>query len=52
VITVGAASLQSQYNSQWGLVTAASLLALLPLLVLFPLLQRHVVRSISVTGLK
>jgi multiple sugar transport system permease protein len=52
VITVGAASLQSQYNSQWGMVTAASLLALLPLLVLFPLIQRHVVRSISVTGLK
>ena len=46
------AGLQSQYNAQWTLVMAATTVAIVPLIVLFLTFQRHIVRSIVVTGLK
>jgi multiple sugar transport system permease protein len=49
VLTVATAALQSRYNAQWTLVMAATVV---PLLVLFVIFQRHIVRSIVVTGLK
>lgn len=52
VLTVATASLQSQYNAQWTLVMAATTVAIVPLIVAFVALQRHIVRSIVVTGLK
>lgn len=52
VLTVATAGLQSQYNAQWTLVMAATTVAIVPLLVLFIALGRHIVRSIVVTGLK
>ncbi|MBM7784851.1 carbohydrate ABC transporter permease [Tenggerimyces flavus] len=52
VLTVATASLQSQYNGNWTLVMAAATVAMAPLVVLFLVFQRHVVRSISLTGLK
>ena len=52
VLTVATAGLQSQYNAQWTLVMAATTVAIVPLVVLFALFQRHIVRSIVVTGLK
>ena len=52
VLTVATAALQSRYNSQWTLVMAATVVAIVPLLVLFVFFQRHIVRSIVVTGLK
>jgi multiple sugar transport system permease protein len=52
VLTVATAGLQSQYNAQWTLVMAATTVAIVPLLVLFLVFQRHIVRSIVVTGLK
>lgn len=52
VITVATASLQSQYNGNWTLVMAATTLALVPLLVLFLVFQKQVVRSITITGFK
>lgn len=52
VLTVATASLQSQYNGNWTLVMAATTVAMAPLVVLFLVFQRHVVRSISLTGLK
>ena len=52
VLTVATAGLQSQYNAQWTLVMAATTLAIAPLVVLFAMFQRHIVRSIVVTGLK
>lgn len=51
-LTVATAGLQSQYNAQWTLVMAATTVAIVPLLVLFLVFQRHIVRSIVVTGLK
>jgi multiple sugar transport system permease protein len=52
VLTVGIAALQGQYASQYHIVLAAAALALLPLVVVFLLFQRHIVRSIALTGLK
>ncbi len=52
VLTVATAGLQSQYNAQWTLVMAATTVAIVPLLVVFLVFQRHIVRSIVVTGLK
>jgi multiple sugar transport system permease protein len=52
VLTVATAGLQSQYNAQWTLVMAATTVAIAPLIALFIAFQRHIVRSIVVTGLK
>jgi multiple sugar transport system permease protein len=52
VLTVATAALQSRYNAQWPLVMAATTVAIVPLIVLFVIFQRNIVRSIVVTGLK
>jgi multiple sugar transport system permease protein len=52
VLTVAVAALQSEFTGDWTLVLAATTLATLPLLVLFVVFQRHIVRSITITGMK
>ncbi|MFY9918365.1 MAG: carbohydrate ABC transporter permease [Mycobacterium sp.] len=52
VLTVATAGLQSRYNAQWTLVMAATTVAIVPLILLFVALGRHIVRSIVVTGVK
>jgi multiple sugar transport system permease protein len=52
VLTVGIAALKGQFASQYYIILAASALALLPLIAVFLLFQRHIVRSIALTGLK
>lgn len=52
VLTVATAGLQSQYNGNWTIVMAATTVAILPLLVLFLLFQRHVISSITITGFR
>lgn len=52
VLTVATAALQSQFNGNWTLVTAATTVALLPLIVLYLLCQRQIVSSISLAGFK
>jgi multiple sugar transport system permease protein len=52
VLTVATAGLQSRYDAQWTLVMAATTVAMVPLIALFAVLGRHVVRSIVVTGMK
>lgn len=52
VVTVATSLLQTQYNGNWTLVMAASTLAMLPLIIVFVLFQRHVVRSITLSGIK
>ncbi|GLY00386.1 carbohydrate ABC transporter permease [Actinoplanes sp. NBRC 101535] len=52
VLTVAVAALQSQFAGNWTLVTAATTLATLPLLVLFLVFQKHIVRSITITGMR
>lgn len=50
-LTVGLRTLQGQYNTEWTLLMAGAVLALLPMLVLFMLSQRSFVRGITLTGL-
>lgn len=52
VVQVGIANFQNQYGGDWNLVMAASLLAAVPTLLLFLLLQRQIVESIKMSGLK
>jgi multiple sugar transport system permease protein len=52
VLTVGIAAFQSNYGTQWGLMMAATFVALGPLLILFFLFQRQIVRSIHLSGFK
>jgi multiple sugar transport system permease protein len=50
VLTVSIAALQSSFGEQWNLVLAASLVALVPLLVIFAVFQKQIVRSIQLSG--
>ena len=50
VLTVSISALQSAFSEQWNLVLAASLVALVPLLVIFALFQKQIVRSIQLSG--
>ncbi len=52
VLTVGIAAFQSNYGSSWNLMMAATFIALGPLLLLFFLFQKHIVRSIQLSGFK
>ncbi|GAA4766665.1 carbohydrate ABC transporter permease [Microbacterium gilvum] len=52
VITVATASVQSQYVSNWTYVMAATTIALVPLIVVFVIFQKQIVRSIAITGIK
>lgn len=53
VITVGIAALQGQHVSDLPhIVLAGAAIALIPLIVVFLVFQRHIVRSIALTGLK
>lgn len=46
-LSVGIYSLQNQFYSDWGLMTAGSAIALIPIIVLFVFLQRYFVESFS-----
>ena len=50
VLTVSIAALQSAFSNQWNLVLAASLVALVPLLIIFAVFQKQIVRSIQLSG--
>lgn len=52
VITVATASLQTQYSNNWTLVMAATTIAILPLIVLFLVFNKQIVRSIGISGLR
>jgi multiple sugar transport system permease protein len=50
VLTVGVAALQSNLGTQWNLLMAGAMITLAPLLILFAIFQRQIVRSIQMTG--
>jgi multiple sugar transport system permease protein len=50
VLTISIAGLQSAFSQQWNLVLAASLVSLVPLLAIFALFQKQIVRSIQLSG--
>jgi multiple sugar transport system permease protein len=52
MLSVGLALFKSEIGVDYNAVTAGSLIALVPLLILFIVFQRFIVRSVAVTGLK
>lgn len=51
-LPVAIALFQNQHLTQWGMVFAASLLALVPVVTVFAIFQRQFVEGISTAGLK
>lgn len=51
-VSVGLAMYQGTYSTNWPQLTAASTLAMLPILIMFGLAQRYFVQGIVLTGMK
>jgi multiple sugar transport system permease protein len=51
-IQLGLATFRSVYQNQWDLIMAGSVIAILPILILYVAGQRYFVRGIATTGLK
>jgi ABC-type glycerol-3-phosphate transport system permease component len=51
-LPIAIALFQSEHLTEWGQVFAASIVALIPVVVVFVLFQRHFIRGIATTGLK
>jgi multiple sugar transport system permease protein len=52
VVQVGMSQFQNQYGGEWNVIMAASLVAAVPTLLLFIVLQRQIVESVKASGLK
>ncbi|MEP7290654.1 MAG: carbohydrate ABC transporter permease [Chloroflexota bacterium] len=52
VVTIGISLLQGQRDTPWNLLMMGSLIATLPMLVLFLLLQRYFIEGVSMSGVK
>jgi ABC-type glycerol-3-phosphate transport system permease component len=51
-LPIGIALFQTEHLTEWGQVFAASLIALIPVVIVFILFQRYFVQGISTTGIK
>ena len=51
-LPVGLATLQGQYTFDYGKLMAGALVLTLPVLILYAIFQRYIIRSISMTGIK
>jgi multiple sugar transport system permease protein len=51
-LPIAIALFHGQYSTQWGLVFAASIIALLPVVVVFVFFQRYFIRGVSTSGIK
>ncbi|MEA3351234.1 MAG: carbohydrate ABC transporter permease [Chloroflexota bacterium] len=51
-LPIAIALFQSQHLTEWGQVFAASIVALVPVVLVFTIFQRYFIRGISTTGLK
>ena len=51
-LQVGLASFQDEYSIKWNLILAMTVLTLLPITIVFAILQRYITTGIATTGLK
>lgn len=51
-LPIAIALFHGQHSTQWGLVFAASIIAVIPIVLLFAFLQRYFIRGISTSGVK
>jgi multiple sugar transport system permease protein len=52
VVSVGIYLFSSGYIQEWGLMMAAATMSIVPLLIVFAIAQKHLIRGITLTGLK
>ena len=52
VFTVATQALQQEHSDEWTLVMAATVLALAPLIILYAVFHRQIVRSLGISGLR
>ena len=51
-LPIAIALFQNQHLTQWGMVFAASIIALIPVVTVFTVFQRYFIEGISTSGLK
>ncbi|MDY5584424.1 MAG: carbohydrate ABC transporter permease, partial [Arcanobacterium sp.] len=51
VLPVATSALQTQYAANWTIVMAATTVAIAPLLVLFLVFNRQIIKSIGIRGI-
>lgn len=51
-LSLGLSTFQSEYSSDWGQLMAATMLVILPMIVLFAFAQRYIIEGVALTGLK
>lgn len=52
VLPQGLSAFQSEYNAQWDLLLAGSVVTILPLVIVFVFMQRYILEGIATTGSK
>ena len=51
-VTVGLVAFSGQWYTQWNLIAAATVLSIIPMLLIFVLLQKHLVQGLVMSGTK
>ncbi|WP_046226319.1 carbohydrate ABC transporter permease [Paenibacillus dauci] len=51
-LAIGLQQFQGMYTAQWGVLMAASLIIVLPAILLFVIFQRYLIEGIALTGIK
>lgn len=51
-IQVGLANFRQEFNTDWGLLMAATMVATVPILIMFLMTQRYFVQGIALSGIK
>ena len=51
-LQVALANFRQEYNTDWGLLMAATMVATVPILILFLMTQRYFVQGIALSGIK
>lgn len=51
-LPVGLSNLQGRYETEWNLVMAGATVSVIPILIVYIVAQRHVVRGVALSGLK
>jgi multiple sugar transport system permease protein len=52
VLSVGLLTLQGEYSTNWPYLSAGAVLASLPMLTIYILMQKRFVQGIAMTGIK
>jgi multiple sugar transport system permease protein len=51
-LPLGLANLHGEYTTQWNLVMAGTTISVIPILLIYLLAQKHIVRGFVLSGLK